>query len=59
MTDLVIEKRFVDGPDVLTWFALHTSVAPPAPVANWAHVEDGKITSIRVTFDPRAILQAG
>jgi len=59
MTDLVIEKRFVDGPDVLTWFELHTSVAPPAPVANWSHVEDGKITSIKVTFDPRAILQAG
>ena len=22
---------FVDGPDVLTWFDLHTTVAPPVP----------------------------
>lgn len=52
-TDIVVRKRFVDGPDVLTWFDLHTSVAPPAPTANWSHVEDGKITAIRVTFDAR------
>jgi hypothetical protein len=29
VTDLVVQKRFVNGPDVLTWFDLHTSVAPP------------------------------
>jgi SnoaL-like domain len=52
-TDIVVHKRFVDGPDVLTWFDLHTSVAPPAPTANWSHIEDGKITAIRVTFDAR------
>jgi hypothetical protein len=51
-------KRFTDGPDVLTWFALHTTVAPPAPTANWMHVQDGWITAIRVTFDPRALLAA-
>jgi ketosteroid isomerase-like protein len=27
--------------------------ADPVPVANWMHVEDGKITRIRVTFDAR------
>lgn len=53
LTDIVIHKRFVDGPDVLTWFDLHTSVAPPAPTANWSHVENGRITTIRVTFDAR------
>lgn len=53
MTDIVVHKRFVDGPDVLTWFDLHTSVAPPAPTANWSHVENGRITAIRVTFDAR------
>ena len=37
MTDIVVHKRFVDGPDVLTWFDLHTSVAPPAPTANWSY----------------------
>jgi hypothetical protein len=55
MTDIVIHHAFVDGPDVLTWFDLHTTVAPPAPTANWSHVEDGKITAIRVTFDARPL----
>jgi ketosteroid isomerase-like protein len=58
LSDVVVLKRFVDGPDVLTWFELHTTVAPPAPTANWMHVEDGRITAIRVTFDPRAVLTA-
>jgi hypothetical protein len=48
-------KQFVDGEDVLTWFDLHTTIAPPAPVANWSHVEDGRITRIRVTFDSRPL----
>jgi SnoaL-like protein len=52
-TDIVVHKRFVDGPDVLTWFDLHTSIAPPAPTANWSHVENGRITAIQVTFDAR------
>lgn len=55
LTDITIHKTFVDGPDVLTWFDLHTTVAPPAPTANWSRVENGKITRIRVTFDPRAL----
>lgn len=33
-TDIVVHKRFVDGPNVLTWFDLHTSVAPRVPTAN-------------------------
>ncbi|MDQ2727629.1 MAG: nuclear transport factor 2 family protein [Actinomycetota bacterium] len=55
VTDIVIHKVFVDGPDVLTWFNLHTSIAPPAPTANWSHVEGGRITAIRVTFDARPL----
>jgi hypothetical protein len=55
MTDIVIHHTFVDGPDVLTWFDLHTTVAPPAPTANWSHVADGEITAIRVTFDARPL----
>ena len=58
LRDVVILKRIVDGPDVLTWSELHTAVAPPAPTANWMRVEDGRITAIRVTFDPRALLAA-
>jgi len=34
---------------------LRTTVAPPFPTANRTHVEDGKITGIRVTFDPRPL----
>jgi hypothetical protein len=49
-------KRWVDGPDVLTWFELRTDTAGPLPVVNWSHVEDGQITRIRVTFDPRPLL---
>lgn len=55
MTEVVVRKRFVDGSDVLTWFDLHTTVAPPVPTANWSHVEDGRITAIRVAFDARAL----
>jgi hypothetical protein len=55
ITDIKILKMFVDGPDVLTWYDLHTASASPAPTANWMHVEDGKITRIRAVFDPREI----
>jgi limonene-1,2-epoxide hydrolase len=55
MTDIVVRQRWVDGADVLTWFDLHTKVADPAPTANWSHVEDGRITAIRVTFDAREL----
>jgi ketosteroid isomerase-like protein len=59
LDDIVVQHVFVDGPDVLTWFDLHTTVAPPAPTANWQHVEDGRITRIRVAFDPRALTGGG
>lgn len=59
LDDIVVQHVFVDGADVLNWFDLHTTIAPPAPTANWQHVENGKVTAIRVTFDPRAIIGAG
>jgi ketosteroid isomerase-like protein len=49
-------KRWADGPDVLTWFELHTANAGPVAVVNWSHVVDGRIDRIRVTFDPRPLL---
>ena len=56
MTDLVVHKVFVAGAeDVLTWFDIYTEQAGPMPTANWSHVEDGKVTRIRATFDPRPI----
>jgi hypothetical protein len=54
-SDIVIRKTFVDGPDVLTWYDLHTTVASAVPVANWLHIEEGKITSLRVAFDAREL----
>ncbi|MEV7616738.1 nuclear transport factor 2 family protein [Streptomyces sp. NPDC089799] len=51
-----VHARVADDTDVITWFDLHTAGAPPAPTANWTHVENGRITRIRVTFDPRGIL---
>ncbi|MER7752653.1 nuclear transport factor 2 family protein [Kitasatospora sp. NPDC097643] len=53
-----VHARVVEGDDVITWFDLHTSIAPPAATANWSHVENGRITRIRVTFDPRELLAA-
>lgn len=53
---LKVHARASHGSDVLTWFDLHSTVAPPAPTANWTRVENGRITQIRVAFDPRALL---
>lgn len=55
-TDLVVRKRWIDGADVITWFDLTVQDAPSTPVANWTRVRGGKITEIRVTFDPRGML---
>lgn len=56
VTDIVVRKRLADDTDALTWFDLYTSVAPPVATANWSHAENGKITRIRVAFDPRPLL---
>jgi hypothetical protein len=52
---LNVNKVFTDGPDVLTWYDLHTANASPTPAATWMHIEDGKITRIRTVFDPREL----
>ncbi|MCP3168223.1 nuclear transport factor 2 family protein [Myxococcus qinghaiensis] len=53
---VTVLHRFVDGAEVLTWFEIQPSEGAPLPVANWSHVEDGRISRIRVTFDPRPLL---
>jgi ketosteroid isomerase-like protein len=55
-TDLVIRRTFAAGDDVTTWLDLHTTIAEPTEVANWMHVENGRITGIRTVYDPRALL---
>ncbi len=56
VTKIEVQARVADGHDVITWIDLHTTAAAPAPTANWSHIEDGRITRIRVAFDPRGIL---
>lgn len=56
MTGIDVQQVFSAGPDVLTWYDMATKVADPVPVANWMHIEDGKITRIRVAFDPRGLI---
>ena len=55
MTGIEIRKVFAAGSDVLTWYDMATRVADPVPLANWMQVRDGKITRIRVAFDPRGL----
>jgi hypothetical protein len=54
-----VREQLADDTDVITWLDLHTTVAPPIPTANWSHVENGKITRINVTFDPRSLTPPG
>ncbi len=58
ITDIIVHAMAVDGADVLTWYELHTTIAPPTPVANWSHVEGDKIIRAKVTFDPRVFIVA-
>lgn len=57
--DLVVRRRWTDGGDVITWFDLTVADAPTTPVVNWSHVENGLVTEIRATFDPRGMLGGG
>ncbi len=57
-THLEIRKMIADGPDVMTWFDLETTLAPSVPTVNWSHVEGDRITRIRVAFDARELAAA-
>jgi quinol monooxygenase YgiN len=48
-----VNHLWSDGPDVLAWYTLHTTIAGPAPVAEWYQVTGEHITAITVTFDAR------
>ena len=55
MSGLSLTKMLADEQDVMTWYDLQTEQGD-LPTVNWSHVEDGLITRIRATFDPRALL---
>ena len=57
---LDIKKTFADGDDVCLLYEI--TLAKPAMAlfaCLWAHVDDGKISSIKVLFDPRPFVQPG
>jgi predicted transcriptional regulator len=56
IADVVVQKIFVDGQDVTTWFDIYVRGSPPYLTANWTHVQDGKITRVLVAVDPRPFL---
>lgn len=56
LTRIEVKARLANETDVITWFDLHSTVAGPAASAKWTHVENGKMTRIRVAFDPREII---
>lgn len=51
-----IQKVFVEGNDVCVLYEINMSGAPIF-CCGWYQVEDGKISSIRVVFDPRPVLE--
>ncbi|MFJ3956849.1 nuclear transport factor 2 family protein [Arthrobacter sp. NPDC090010] len=55
---LQIRLRLADERDAVTWSELRMDGKEPVEVANWTHVEDGVITAVRVTFDPRPLFAA-
>ena len=57
ITDIVVHKILADADDAITWFDLHAKGGIVLPTANWSHVENGKITKIRVAFDPRPLTE--
>jgi hypothetical protein len=56
LDDMTVDKMLADDHDVLTWFNLHPTGGDPMPVVNWCHVEGGRVQWVRVTFDPRPLL---
>jgi limonene-1,2-epoxide hydrolase len=55
---LDVKKVFVDGNDVCEFHEVNIdTLHAPLLVCMWFHVDDGKINSIRIVFDPRPYLQ--
>ncbi len=52
-----IHKVFVDGPDVCLWYDIDMSGVTVLS-AGWYHVKAGMISTFKVLFDPRPVLEA-
>lgn len=44
VSNLVVHTRVVSDRDVMTWFDLHSAVAPPTATVNWSHVSEDSST---------------
>lgn len=55
-TSNTVRLRLASDRDVMTWSELRVADKPPMQVVNWTRVENGLITAVRVTFDPRPML---
>jgi predicted ester cyclase len=51
-----VKKVFVDGDDVCVFFDFNIG-SVTLFACGWFHVDNGKISSIRVVFDPRPIVE--
>ena len=51
-----VRLRLASDDDVITWSELRIGDSAPMQVANWTHVEGGRIVAVRATFDPRPML---
>ena len=56
MSGIDTTKMWVDGDDVITWYVGNYKGGQTVNTVNWMHIADGKIETIRATFDPRPIL---
>ncbi len=55
---LDVKKVFLDGNDVCEFHEVNLHTQPvPLLVCMWFHVDEGKINSIRIVYDPRPYLQ--
>ncbi len=52
-----IKKTFADGNDVCLWYNIAIS-GQTIFASGWYHVENYRILSIKVVFDPRPLLEA-
>jgi hypothetical protein len=57
--DFDVQKMLADDSDVITWYEFDTTTGVSMPTVNWSHLDaDGKIDAIRLTFDPRPLLDS-
>jgi len=52
-----VRKFFVNGDDVAVFYDINMGAGKNIFSAGWYHLEEGKIASFKVIFDPRPLLE--